>query len=588
MNLVGFIRELRRRRVFRAAAVYIVAAWAVLQVADLAFQGLGIPGGAIRSVWIGVFAGFPLALIFGWRYEITADGIVRTAPMRADATADLSLKWPDYATMAALVAVAGAVVYQLVGQVLEVREPTQAARGIHPHSIAVLPLDNLTGDPDQEYFVAGMHDALIADLSRISALRVISRTSTNAYKDTATAVPAIAQRLRVANVVEGSVFRTGDRVRLTIQLIDAATDEHRWADSFERELKDLIALQAELARTIARQIQVTLTPDEEFRLTSLRQVDPDVYVAYLKGMFLMKQLTAEGTAKGLQYLHEAIAADPREPLAYAGLALGYNTIGHGVDSHGAFPKAIAAARKALELDEYSGEAWAALAEAQMYYQWDWQASERSFQRALQLSPSLDHAHAHYAYLLTLYGRMEEAIAEVEKARELSPLDGLWTGFAAWLYMLEDRPDDVFALTDECLGFAPRFPLCLYTAAQMHLARGALDEAIAAGEELPPGTPYSNWVLGPAYAMAGRADDARRIAAAMAGKPTPKDMLHLAFTYVALGDTEEAFRWFTTSYENRVDWLPWIARPNAYGGVLESLRDHPDFQALVGLLNLPEE
>jgi tetratricopeptide (TPR) repeat protein len=433
-----------------------------------------------------------------------------------------------------------------------------------------------------------MHDALIADLSRISALRVISRTSTNAYKDTATAVPAIAQRLRVANVVEGSVFRTGDRVRLTIQLIDAATDEHRWADSFERELKDLIALQAELARTIARQIQVTLTPDEEFRLTSLRQVDPDVYVAYLKGMFLMKQLTAEGTAKGLQYLHEAIAADPREPLAYAGLALGYNTIGHGVDSHGAFPKAIAAARKALELDEYSGEAWAALAEAQMYYQWDWQASERSFQRALQLSPSLDHAHAHYAYLLTLYGRMEEAIAEVEKARELSPLDGLWTGFAAWLYMLEDRRDDVFALTDECLGFAPRFPLCLYTAAQMHLARGALDEAIAAGEELPPGTPYSNWVLGPAYAMAGRADDARRIAAAMAGKPTPKDMLHLAFTYVALGDTEEAFRWFTTSYENRVDWLPWIARPNAYGGVLESLRDHPDFQALVGLLNLPEE
>jgi hypothetical protein len=142
MNLVGFIRELRRRRVFRTAAVYIVAAWAVLQVADLAFQGLGIPGGAIRSVWIGVFAGFPLALIFGWRYEITADGIVRTAPMRADATADLSLKWPDYATMAALVAVAGAVVYQLVGQVLEVRGPAQAARGIHPHSIAVLPLDN--------------------------------------------------------------------------------------------------------------------------------------------------------------------------------------------------------------------------------------------------------------------------------------------------------------------------------------------------------------------------------------------------------------------------------------------------------------
>lgn len=587
---MSLIIELRRRRVFRTAALYVVAAWVVLQVASLAFPALEIPEAAIRYVWVAAFLGFPVALVFGWRYQITADGIVRTMPIGGGDTAqELGLKMPDYALLSALVLILGVIGYRAGIDIVTVEKPfgvSAFGREIHHNSIAILPFDNLTGDAGQEYFVDGIKDSITSVISQVSALRVKSSTSTSTYKGSPKGLTAIASELGVANIIEGSVFRTGDQLRITVQLIDAATDEHIWAESYDREVRDLLALQSELAREVANRIGVELTPDEVTRLAAARQVNPEVYDTYLKGLHFVKRLEPGAVTTGLDYLHDAVGIDPREPLAYAGIALAYNTIGHGVNAHGAFPKAIAAAEKALTLDEWSGEAWAALAEAVLYYEWDWAAAEGHMQRALQLSPNLDHVYAHYAYLLILLGRHEEAIAASEKARDLSPVDPLWAGFTAWLYMVEGRWEEALETAEECIAFSTQLDLCRYALGQIYAAQGEFDKSVEVQELMSEQDPFRAWGLAISYAQAGRSDEAMDLIEALSINATPRNQLHIALAYSAMGDTEQALVWLNTAYESRSDWLPWIVLPYAYGGSVEPIRDEPGYQAIVQSLNLP--
>ena len=586
-----FFRDLRRRGVFGTIAIYVVAAWVIVQVASEVFPAFNIPEFAIRYVWIGVAVSFPLALIVGWMYDISARGISRTSRAGSGEGSDTPLNRFDFLVLSAVAAVAIGIVITLFGEIVKLQESDRVQttfREADPNSVAVLPLDNFTGDPEQEYFVAGLHEALTASLTGISALKVISRTSASTFVNTDKTLPEIGRELGAANIIEGSVFRSGDRVRITVQLINALTDEHLWAENYEREILDMLALHGEVARDIARQIQVTLTPEEDLRLREVREVDPAIYQLYLKGMYFLKQYTPGGIQKGLGYLHQAVELDPANARAYAGLALGYNTIGHGI-GRDAFPKALAAARQALALDEYSGEAWAALAEAQLYYDYDWEESDRSTKRALQLAPSLDHAHAHYAYLLALLGRWDEVFIHAEKARELSPLDPTWAFFAGWLYMSREDFDRAEELMFEALELAPSFPLGLYGLGELYRTQGRIDEAIVVHEKIPTGNPVRNWALGPTYAVAGREADALKVIADMSADPGPKDRLFLAFTYAALDDFDEAMRWFDICYETRVDWLPWIVLDQSYGGVLEDgIRNDPRFQSLIKKLDLPQQ
>lgn len=584
-----FFREMRRRHVFRTAALYVVASWAVLQVADLAFPALEIAAEAIRFVWVGVFLGFPVALVFGWRYQLTSAGIEKTRPLSSDEVADLGLETTDFVLLAALSTVLILIVLGVAREIRDVGESAELSifgREIPENSIAVLPLDNLTGDPQQEFFTIGLQEALIADLSKISGLRVTSLTSSRMYAGVKKAIPEIGRELGVASVVEGTVQRVGDMVRIRLQLIDTDTDELRWSENYDRELRDMLVLQGEVARTVANQVNVRMTPDEVQRLTRKRRVDPDVYALVLKGMYFTKQLNPTSIEQGFVYLNEAINISPREPLAYAALALGYNTIGHGINAHDAFPKALAAARKALEIDEYSGAGWAALAEAQMYYDWDWKTAEESMLRALQLSPSLDQVHAHYAYLKLLQGKIDEAIAESETARDLSPLDPLWAGFAAWIYMLESRWDEAMRGCNECLSYSANFGFCLYTLAQIHTAQGNYELALDVLKTGDPRDPFVTWALGPSYAMAGRRNDALEIAALLDEQHTPRNLMHISFIYSALGEIDTAIAYLELSYEARTDWLPWVAFENAYGGAVEPMRKDPRFQDLIGRLMLP--
>jgi TolB-like protein len=584
------MRELRRRRVFGTVALYIIAAWVAVQVASLIFPALDIPERAIRYVWLATILGFPIAVLFAWRFQITSEGVFKTPPAAAgEGAANLRLNGMDFLMLAGLgvmVLIIGLRAVQDIRQTDEIFGVSVFGREIHPNSIAVLPLDNLIGDPEQVYLVDGIHESMTSTLSQISGLRVKSRTSTATYRDSDKSLPDIAGELGVANVIVGSVRRDGETIRVTVELIDARTDEYLWTSTYERELRDLLAMQSDVAREVASQVSVELTPEELARLADTRQVDPEVYETYLKGMFFVKQLNGAAIMKGMEYLHEAVAIDPREPLAYAGLALGYNTIGHGVSSHDAFPKAIAAAEKALEIDELSGEAWAALGEAQLYYDWDWAKAEKNMQRAMQLSPSLDHVRAHYSYLLMLLGRSEEAIAMSEEVRAMSPVDPLWAGFTSWLYMLEGRFDEAEQIGKECLMFATSLDLCRYALGQVYSAQGQYDKAIEIGEQIPVGDPFRNWSLGISYGFADQHDQAQSVINAMSVNATPRDQLHIALAYAAMGETEQAATWLNVAYESRADWLPWVVHPNAYGGAVEPMREHPVFKAIVEQMNIP--
>jgi TolB-like protein/Tfp pilus assembly protein PilF len=289
-------------------------------------------------------------------------------------------------------------------------------------SLAVLPLENLMGDPQQEYFVDGMTEELTADLSQISALRVISRTSVMQYKGTKKSMPEIARELNVDGVIEGSVLRAGDRVRITAQLIEAKTDRHIWGSSYERDLRDILALQGEVARLVAHEVQVKLTPQEQARLARAQPVNPEAHLAYLRGRHSLEKYTQEDLSKALEYFQKAIQIDPNYAPAYAGMADAYYGFSNiYISPSVAMPRVKAAALKALAIDETLAEAHVSLGITKLSYDYDYPGAETELRRAIELNPNYAWAHLSYGFVLTVLERFEEAKAKVARARELDPL-----------------------------------------------------------------------------------------------------------------------------------------------------------------------
>jgi adenylate cyclase len=480
------------------------------------------------------------------------------------------------ATLAALAAILVVVAYAA----LRSSSPA-AAIASEIRSLAVLPLDNLSGDPEQEYFAEGMTEALITELSKIGSLQVISRTSAMRYKGSDKALPEIAQELGVPGIVEGSVLRVGDRVRISVQLIHAGTDTHLWAESYDGDLADVLRLQSEVARAIAQEIEIALTPEEAARLASSRPVDPDAYEGYLRGTFHLHQMTPEGIEKGLAYLHEAVEKDPGNALPYAGLARGYSLLAsHGSDPPpDAFQRAQAAYRRALELDPTVAEAHAAMAERKLYVERDWKGAEESFRRAIELNPSLPGAHAHYAWYLNLFDRQEEAVAEMRRTVQLDPLTPIYAAWMANIHSFGGDDDQALVEVRRAFELDPDLPWAYFTLGVAYAGKGMYEEAIEAHEKAVAAGPGWNWALGETYARAGRAQDALRIAAELEADVDPLKALGLALIYTGLDEEDEAFRWL--AYEPAHPWVPWIRTwPGA-----ESLHDDPRFQDLLDRFDL---
>ncbi|MCI0402312.1 MAG: tetratricopeptide repeat protein, partial [Acidobacteria bacterium] len=310
-------------------------------------------------------------------------------------------------------------------------------------SLAVLPLDNLSGDPEQEYFAEGVREALTTELSKISALKVISRTSAMRYKKTDKPVPQIAQELDVDALIEGSVAREGDQVRITVQLIHGPTDKQLWAESYQREVRSILILQSDVAREIARQIKIAVTPAEAARLVTTRSVNPKAHELYLKGRFHWNKRSEEGLQKATAYFQQALEQDPRFALGYAGLADSYLVMAHWefLSGREAYPKAKAAASKALELDNTLVEAHTALATVSYQYSFDWTGAEKQFKRALELNPGYATGHQWYAEYLSAAGRHQEAIAEIKRAQELDPFSLIVNAIGAFVFYFARQYDE---------------------------------------------------------------------------------------------------------------------------------------------------
>jgi TolB-like protein/Tfp pilus assembly protein PilF len=450
-------------------------------------------------------------------------------------------------------------------------------------SIAVLPLENLSGDPEQEYFVDGMTEVLIADLARVRGLRVISRTSSMAYRDSGKTLPQIASELNVDAVVEGSVLRAGERVRITAQLIQASSDEHLWSDSYERDLHDVLALQGEVAQAIAGEIELQLSGPEEPG-EAARPVDPEALEAYLKGRHHWNKRTGADIRKSIEYFEKAIALDPDWALAHSGLAQAYVLLANYDPSarpRDSMPRARAAAERALELDDELAPAHTALAAVRQWYDWGWEGAEAEFQRALELDPSYATAHAWYGFLAIT--KKKDAIKHIQRARELDPLSmiiGTQMGMGL-LYAREyDRSIETLR---ETLELDPRFALAQVILAQAYAAKGMNEEAVEVAERLARTDPEPQRMvtLALAYAGAGRREDALGILEEV--RASAIYPLYVAYVYAALGDADAAFEWLEKAYERRSLQLTLIRVTPA----LDPLRSDPRFQDLLRRIGFPE-
>src|SRR6266576_287956 len=419
MKIDNFFAELKRRNVYKVAVAYIVAGWALSQGVAQVFPVFDIPNWIIRLIVLLIIIGLPIALVLSWMFEITPEGIKRTGAADAVGQHSRGHTWIYIVVIAA----AFSIGLFFLGR-FSAGNKTASPAGISNKSIAVLPFDNLSRDPDNAYFAEGVQDEILTRLAKVADLKVISRTSTQRFKSAPSDLREIAKQLGVMNIVEGSVQKANDQVRVNVQLINALTDAHLWADTYDRKLTDIFAVETEIAKTIAESLQAKLTGSEKNAIAKTPTVNPEAYELYLQGRYFWSKRSAANLQKSIDYFNQAIAQDPNYALAYAGLAQAWMVLpayngGAPVECK---PHAEAAARKALSLDETLSDAVAVLASIKAEYDFDFADARSEYERAIQLNPN-DATARHWfsTDCLATTGDHVSELAEMQRAAELDPL-----------------------------------------------------------------------------------------------------------------------------------------------------------------------
>ena len=456
--------------------------------------------------------------------------------------------------------------------------------------IAILPLESLSRDPDQEYFAEGLTEALITTLAKIGELRVISRTSVMQYKGVHKSLPQIARELQADGILEGTVLRSGDRVRISAQLIEAQSDTHLWAESYERDLRDVFALHSEVAQAIAREIQVTLTPQEEAQFSQAKTVHPEAYEAYLKGRYHWNRRSQDGLPKAAQNFQQAIAKDATFAAAYSGLADSLSGLGvfAFVPPAEGFGKAKELALRAVQLEPSLSEAHASLAWVKFWYDFDFAGAEREFERALELNPRYATAHGWFGYCLGLMGRYEEAYTECQRAIRLEPISSAIQYHLGSVYWFAHRYDQAIEHLEKALQFDPNFVWSLGFLAFAYECKGLYERAIASiqkGVELSPRSIPYLLALAEAHALAGQREKAKDILEEVEklSKQHYVTPYFRARVHAALGELPEALDWLETAYRERASLMAFLKVDPQF----DKIRHTPRFQELLQAMNFPE-
>jgi len=454
-------------------------------------------------------------------------------------------------------------------------------------SIAVLPLENFSRDPEQEYFADGMTEELITNLAQIRSLRVISRTSVMSYKGTKKHVPEIGRELNVDAVLEGSVQRAGQRVRITAQLVRAVNDQHLWAKSYERDLRDVLALQSEVAQAVAREVRAAVTPEEQARLARARPVDPEVHELYLQGRQHVSMAVEKELRTAIALFERGLARDPNDARCWAGLADAWaNLSDFYLPPMEAMPKARDAAERALRLDDSLADAHASLGFVYTIYDWRWADAERELRRALELNSNYAPAHGWYSWLLAALGRPSESLRESRLARELDPLSPMILGNAGWAAMVARQPDEAIPALRRAIELEPGLGMAHATLAIVYAQKGLRSEALAearTAQEVDH-SPLILAMTGSAIATAGDLEGAREVLARLAeiSKTRYVCPYEVGVIYAHLGEIDEAFRRLEKAYQVRSQCLPFLK----VDPQLDPIRSDPRYADLLRRLAFP--
>lgn len=579
----NFFAELKRRNVYKVAVAYGVVAWLLIQIATQVFPFFDVPNWAVRLVVLLLVLGFPIALVIAWAFELTPEGIKRAEDVTAT-TRPKSYTWIYVVAVGAALSVGLFFIARYSGRNLPSTPQTEVAAGssISEKSIAVLPFDNLSRDPDNSFFAEGVQDEILTRLAKVADLKVIARTSTKRFQGAPDNLSDIAKQLGVLNILEGSVQKVNDQVRVNVQLINATTNAHLWAETYDRRLTDIFAVESDIAKTIADTLQAKLTGSEKQMMAMQPTADMAAYELYVRGRSLWEKRTGDNIPKAIAFFEQAIARDPNYALAYAGLAAAYANLPYYTDSdrRNILPKAKDAALKALRLEPNLAEGHTALGKL-LFSEIDIAGAMREYKRAIELKPNDAGAHHWYGNdTLAALGRFDEAIAEGKRAVELDPLSVVINVDLAGTFLYARRYDEAIAHMRKTLQLDPT---SFYTHFNLGIALQAKGDLSGAIAEYEKAKEVSNNTLvltldAAAKAQAGDKDAAQRMLGELDEISKHREVVGYlrALLYLGLDNKEEALRWLEQGYAERdgtnVNWIK-------VDPLLVSLHGDPRFEAL---------
>jgi TolB-like protein/tetratricopeptide (TPR) repeat protein len=595
VRIDNFFAELKRRNVYKVAVAYAVVGWLIAQIATQIFPFLEIPNWVVRLIIVLIAIGFPIALVIAWAFEATPEGIKRTevADTMPAVAGQKKHLWIYVVVIGAAVSVALFCLGRYTagsGTPRPVTQPearpgfqSQAAT-VSAKSIAVLPFDNLSRDPDNAFFAEGVQDEILTRLAKVADLKVIARTSTQKFKSTPTDLRDVAKQLDVTNILEGSVQKVNDQVRVNVQLINALTNAHLWAEIYDRKLTDIFAVESDIAKTIADTLQAKLTGSEKQMMSAQPTNDTTAYELYHKGRSLWEKRTGDNIPKAIAFFEQAIARDPNYALAYAGLSDAYILVPFyaGTDRREAYAKAKEAALKAVRLDPNLAEAHLALGKVLFFSEIDLAGATREYQRAIELKPNDAGAHHWYGNdTLAALGRFEEAISEGRRAVELDPLSIVINADLGATFYYAHRFDESARQLRKTLEIDPTSFYAHYNLGIALQGKGDLSGAIAEYEkakQLGDNT-YVSTLCAAAKAQAGDKDAALRMLSEFDNISQHREVVGYlrALLYLSLNNKDEALRWLEQGYAERdgsnISWIN-------VDPLLDSLHGDPRFEALV--------